>query len=115
MKIVKAILILILIVGIQPLVIAKEKLRVLDKGMDGNKRTYLITCPDGTYSSVFQEFEKREPPASTSLQESGVLVMDPNATKPPKSIRVCISSRSGKDICRSRWDIDAAARASCQP
>lgn len=113
MKIIQSILVIMLITGIHPVVHAKDKLRVLDRGMDGNKRIYLITCPDGTYSSVVQEFERREA-IDTSRQESGIRILDTGSMKPPKSVRVCIFPHGGKDKCRTRWNIDAAARESCQ-
>ena len=114
MKITSSIFFLFLLAGISTVGYARDKLRVLDQGMDGGNRTYLITCPDGTYSSVVQEFEPRKPVENTSRQEAGVLVMDTNNMKPPKLLRVCIFPHGGQDKCQPKWDVDAAARESCQ-
>lgn len=92
---------------------AEEKLRVLDKGIDGNHRTYLVTCPDGGYSSVVQKFhiadnsDKPSPDHDLRLARGNTVVQ-------PRIIEVCIHPREGDDICRSSWDIDEAAQASCR-
>jgi len=93
---------------------AAEKLRVLDQGIDGNQRTYLVTCADGGLSSVVQTFNipstasKRPPPAPDVMADGG------NRAHVPQVTRVCISQRQGQDICKPGWDVDEAARASCR-
>lgn len=114
MKLTKSIFILLLISGISSAVFANNKLRVLDQGIDGANRTYLVTCPDGTYSSVVQEYEPRKTGNSEPVRKPGVLVMDTNNMKPPKLLRVCIYPHAGKDKCQTSWDVDAAAKESCQ-
>jgi len=93
---------------------AADKLRVLDRGIDGNQRTYLVTCPDGTLNTITQTFDiptapakKPPPPPDQTYVGGGVRGGSPQVT------RVCITQRHGKDICRPSWGVDDAARASC--
>jgi hypothetical protein len=92
---------------------AADRLRVLDRGLDGNQRTYLVTCPDGTLTSVIQTFDipvSAEPytgPTSPDVFAGGGRAIKPHVT------RVCAQARDGQDICRTSWDLDEAARASC--
>lgn len=93
---------------------AADRLRVLDRGLDGNQRTYLITCPNGTLTSVVQTFnipsseEPSKAPKSPDVFAGGGRALTPRVT------RVCIQTRDGQDICRAGWDLDEAANASCK-
>lgn len=95
--------------------LAEEKLRVLDKGIDGNQRIYLITCPDGSLSSVVQTFNISTRPKKEKPPEPGTFTGGRSATT-PQVTQVCIhpGQTKGEDVCRSSWTIDDAARASCQ-
>jgi len=92
---------------------AEEKLRVLDKGLDGSHRTFLITCPDGGYSSVVQKFNLADKEPET-LPDHDLRLTRGNTAVEPQVEEVCIHPRQGDDICRPSWDIEDAARASCQ-
>lgn len=93
--------------------LAADKLRVLDKGMDGNQRTYLVTCPDGSLTSVVQTFDIPDAEPSKAPKSPDVLAGGGRAIT-PRVTRVCIQARDGQEICRSGWDLDAAANASCK-
>lgn len=92
---------------------AADKLRVLDRGLDGNQRTYLITCPDGSLGSVVQTFDipttapTKAPPAPDVIAGGGRAIT-------PRVTQVCIQTKDGQDVCRAGWNLDEAARASCK-
>lgn len=90
---------------------ATEKLRILDRGLDGDKRTYLVTCPDGNLSSVVQKFAIAE--TSSEPPDHMLRLSRGNNLSPTRIIQVCIYPHKGKDICLADWDLDTAARASC--
>lgn len=92
---------------------AEQKLRVLDKGIDGNQRSYLVTCPDGTITSVIQTFNIPTTQPQTPPNHDLHLTRGNRAIQ-PKVTQVCIQPRQGDDVCRSSWDVDEAARASCR-
>ena len=94
---------------------AADKLRVLDRGIDGNQRSYLVTCPDGTLNTVTQTFDiptapaqKPPPPPDQPYAGGGTRGNSPHVTQ------VCITQRHGPDICQSSWGLDEAAQASCR-
>jgi hypothetical protein len=92
---------------------AEEALRVLDRGLDGNKRNYLITCPDGKYSSVVEEFTIQELPDGLGQQDNPRLTGAVNVA-PAKLLQVCVYPHDGLDLCRPVWSVDEAAKESCQ-
>jgi len=92
---------------------AEEVLRVLDRGLDGNKRTYLITCPDGSYSSVVEEFTIQELPDGLGQQDNPRLTGAVNVAAAER-LSVCIYPHDGEDACRPAWTVDEAAKMSCQ-
>jgi hypothetical protein len=94
---------------------AAGKLRVLDKGLDGNQRSYLVSCPDGSLSTVVQTFntpatrqENLPPPNGVTPRGMGTNTTNVQVTK------VCIFAGKGERVCRASWDLDEAAKASCQ-
>lgn len=94
---------------------AADKLRVLDKGTDGNQRNYLVTCPDGSLSSVVQIFNI---PAATQQEDlpppNGVSPRAGTNTTKVRVTKVCIQPTNGEQVCRPSWNLDEAAKASCR-
>jgi len=93
--------------------LAADKLRVLDRGLDGNQRSYLITCPGGGYGSVIQTFDIPTTAPAKAPPSPDVIAGGGRATKPHVT-RVCIQTSDGQEICRGSWNLDDAARASCK-
>jgi hypothetical protein len=82
-----------------------EKLRVLDKGFDGNNRYYTITCPNKKQSSVVVTFDHIDTERRDESSPAG---------KPAKVVKTCMYSYSGKEACKPKWNIDEAALESCK-
>ncbi len=109
----KTILTSLLLTGISLNLSAVEKLRLIDRGLDGNERYYAVTCPpDGKMSSVKVVFDfdpNAVPEVSDDVRKARVRT----TTKTPKVVQVCIYPHSGNEQCRGNWDLDNAAKASC--
>ena len=84
-----------------------EKLRVLDKGFDGNNRYYTVTCPNAKQSSVVVTFDHIDTDPKHKGEGSAY-------TKQAKAIKTCMYSYSGDEVCKPAWDIDEAAQESCK-
>lgn len=91
---------------------AAEKFRVIDRGLDGNQRIYLVTCPSGHQSSVIQTFSV--PDQDGRVPDNNLRVADGRTAAPGRVIEVCIYPSRGKESCRPAWAVDEAARASCR-
>lgn len=92
---------------------AREPLRILDRGMDGNKRYYTVQCPNGKRASVVQTFNFS--PNENKISQEVLRARINLSQKPIKVIKVCIvNSNRGKEECRGYWDLDQAAQASCR-
>lgn len=92
---------------------AEEKLRVLDQGLDGNQRIYMITCPDGSVSTVIQVFNFDAGSIPEISPESREARISSASVKPVKVDKVCIYTKN-TEACRPQWELDAAAEASCR-
>lgn len=67
---------------------AQERLRVIDKGTDGDVRYYSVVCPSGKRTSVSDRYKEGE---------------------------ICTMPVSAREeICREGWDIDSAATEACK-
>jgi len=113
MKMSGSFLIVCLLAFVPYILQANEKFRVIDRGLDGNQRIYLITCPDGNSASVIEEFLIREQ-EEKPVQENNLRMVVTSNVPPPELVRVCIYPYHGEESCRSSWPLDEAARASCQ-
>jgi hypothetical protein len=99
----------LLLSGISFNAVAAEKLRVLDRGMDGPQRYYSVSCPDGNNSSVVVKYDTPEKQIPDAGEDGPSL----GKAKKVKIIEVCMSSHAGKYECRPNWSVDKAAQASC--
>lgn len=86
-----------------------EKLRVLDKGIDGNNRYYAVTCPNTKLSTVVVTFDDLAGPPRRDKSQG-----EPLTGKVPKIVKTCMYSYSGDEVCKPKWTIDDAARESCK-
>ena len=77
-----------------------EKLQVLDKGIDGNKRYYNVTCPNNKRSGVVVHYSDTE---GTDSKPSQLTIT-----------KTCMNSYSDKEVCKPKWDVDQAALESCK-
>ena len=93
----KLLLPIILTLALLPLAYGATGVQVLDRGIDGNQRLYLINCPDGSSGSITQQFTPGN-----------------NVDADRKQTNVCIYPQKGVDTCRPNWDIDNAAQAICK-
>ncbi len=90
---------------------AENKFQVIDRGIDGDQRQYLITCTDGTRGSVTKHFEL--PIVDTDPDKIEKKGQSAGISVPPKLIKVCIELDNGDEQCRPSWELDTAAKASC--
>ncbi len=117
MNIVKSILISILFTGTSMNLMAEGKLQVLDQGMDGDTRYYLIICPNGEKNSITVKFDI-DPATGQPLTESDLpplLIYDGIGMniKPPAVVEVCVHKGNGSYRCQGDINLDAAAETSC--
>lgn len=87
-----------------------EKLRILDRGLDGNQRIYLITCPHGKNASVVQTFSA---PVQIVEDRDHKLRITRGSSPAPVLVRVCIYPTDSPEQCRPIWALEEAAGASC--
>lgn len=93
---------------------AAGKLRVIDKGMDGDTRHYQIVCPNGERTGVLRKFDIPESSESSRDPKDWARLGDPVGYVPPtKLLNTCAISKDGKRQCRQNWSVDDAARAAC--
>jgi hypothetical protein len=109
----------LLLTGISFNLNAAEPLRILDRGLDGDKRYYAITCPGGQTSTVIQQFNIdtsniSEPEFYDSLEASPATIKGSSASAGSlKLVNVCIYPYAGAEECQNKWDLEKAAEASC--
>lgn len=96
-------------------IFAKDEIQVIDRGLDGGKRTYLIVCPDGNQGTVSNEFDiKNKPEVSADDKSDHIGGVPPMSVSiPPKLIKVCIENTKGDEKCQTSWKLDSAAKAVC--
>jgi len=95
--------------------VAEGKVQVIDNGQDGDKRYYGVTCPDGSRAGVTAEFILPEVDADPETRRKKNPNLSTTASaKKVKLKQICMYSNSGKEECKPKWSIDAAAEASCQ-
>jgi hypothetical protein len=113
MNAIKMILLIILLFSANALY-AQDKLRILDRGIDGNQRHYLITCPDGSTGGVTIEFELAQPANREDVLRNLKLGTRPYIkTKAPKITQTCIDLEDSEEKCLPAWELEKAALASC--
>jgi hypothetical protein len=103
----------LLLAGTSLTLSAAEPLQIVDRGLDGNERYYVVSCPDntiGTVKIVFDFDPNVIPEVSDDVRRARI---NAKATI-PKIVQVCVFPSSGVEQCRNKWDMDAAAVASCQ-
>jgi hypothetical protein len=107
----KIIFITLLLSGFSATSMAEGKLRVLDRGMDGNQRYYYVTCPDDNRGSVTVKYDMPETQMPETSEDDFALS---SSSYEVKVIETCMFSHSGKHKCKSNWSVDEAAEASCK-
>ena len=67
---------------------AQERLRVIDRGTDGDVRYYTVVCPSGQRSAISDYYAEG---------------------------KICTMLINGKQkVCRTDWDVDTAAKEACK-
>jgi hypothetical protein len=90
-----------------------ESVRIMDKGIDGNKRHYDVSCPDGNSSSIAVIFDNPEAFEQTMPEEQRKARTGGSTLREPRITQVCIYPHKGEEQCRPQWELDQAAAASC--
>ena len=95
---------------------AADQVQVLDRGLDGDQRTFLVTCSDGSKGSVTQYYEfpaiNIDRDEHARKLEKGIMIL-PKGNSEPTISKVCSENEAGTIKCLSSWDLDNAAKASC--
>lgn len=114
MKIFTSILKTVLITFLAANVYAAGKLKIINRGMDGNVRMYYVSCPDGeTIGAVRQHFEVKvnHEPQTVIDPAGGFTTIEKSKTA--KLIETCAVRTSGERTC-SDWSVDQAAQSICR-
>ncbi len=95
---------------------AADKMRVFDKGLDGNQRTYQVVCPNGNSGTITKHFsytEVESPEESSRKRNAGYR---PSGAPAATTIsKVCVSLQDGEEKCKTSWEVEDAAKTSCAP
>lgn len=99
----------------------KQDMRVYDQGLKEDTRVYSVICENGTRVSVSARFDLPPP----LLDPEGNVVNNDDGRRaaiPPsrrksgdlQPIEICAHPYGKKEHCKSRWDINKAAKYACQ-
>jgi hypothetical protein len=115
MNIIKTILTTTLVLAASNLS-AADKMRVLDRGLDGNQRTYQVVCPNGNTGSITKHFSFTEVEDPEELSRKRNAGHRPSGAPATTTLsKVCVSLQDGEEECKTSWEIENAAKTSCAP
>ena len=109
-----------LCLGSAPNALAKQPLRLIDGGMQGNQHYYIVSCPNSSKASIIQTYNFT-PTKMVNEENRDELVKRPqlkrsSSPKPIKVVKVCVEGGNLKEkMCRNAtWDLDEAAAVACR-
>jgi hypothetical protein len=113
MNLQKKIFLFLLLTGTSFTLSAAEPLQIVDRGLDGNERYYVVSCPDNTKGTIKVTFDFDSniiPEVSDDVRRTRTNI---KATI-PKIVQICVYPSEGAEQCRNNWEMASAAVASCE-